>query len=259
MTDLRFTLFDWWLYMPVEVNGKETFAHLDTGARQCRVTEAFAQGLELKGEKDAFGAFGQYKLKMVELEQLTFLGRGFKNLPASVIGHEEMFSGLPFKVDVVLSGDVILAEPIVFDFRMQTMNKQSADGLDRLATQPLDTSSGLPFFSLQGGRELNAVFDLGAGNTVIDQECLKDFRAAEKLFEVPVNNALGGDRLLTFFNVGTAKFGDYKLRLEATALDLSGLSSAVGKKIDLIFGVNSMMQGRWFLDKAAQTVGFTPY
>lgn len=258
MPELPFTLFSWWIYMPVTIAGRETFAHMDTGARQCRVTKTFAQELKITGEREAFGVHGKYKVEMVEIEQLTFFGKESRNLPASVIDYEDMFSSLPFRVDIVLSGDVILAEPIVFDFRMQIMNKR-ANSLDRLTTRSLETSSGLPFFSLRGSRELNAVFDLGAGNTVIDQECLKDFPAAEKLYNVPVPDTLGGNQVLTFFDVGEVKFNDYELKLEALSADLSGLSSAVGRKVDLIFGVNSMMQGRWFLDKAGETIGFTPY
>ena len=65
--------------------------------------------------------------------------------------------------------------------------------------------------------------------------------------------------MLEFYNVGTVKFGDYELRLEAVVTDLSGISSAVGRKIDLIFGINSMMQGRWFVDIGEKAIGFTPY
>ena len=49
MSELPFTLFSWWLYMPVTIAARETFAHLDTGARQCRVTKAFAQQLKVIG------------------------------------------------------------------------------------------------------------------------------------------------------------------------------------------------------------------
>lgn len=255
----KFAIFDWWLYMPVRIAGKETFAHLDTGANQCRVTKAFAQQLKVVDEKDAGGVYGEQKVKMVQVEQLTFLDREFNDVPASVIDREDMFTGLPFHVDVVLSGGVILAEPIVFDFRMQTMTKQSADGLTKLATQPLDTSKGLPFFSLHSEGELTAIFDLGASNTVIDQKCLKSFPKTEKLFDVSIGDTLKDDRTLEFFNVGEVKFGDYELKLEALSTDLSGISSAVGRKIDLIFGINSMMQGRWFMDAAGETIGFTPY
>ena len=254
-----FTLFSWWLYIPVTIAGRQTFAHLDTGAWQCRVTKSLAQELKAIGERDAFGVHGKQTVKIVELEQLTFMDKAFSNLPASVIDHESMFADLPFQVEVVLSSDVILAEPIVFDFRNQTVNKQSAEGLTKLARRTLDTSSGLPFFSLQGDEEFNAVFDLGAGNTVIDKKCLENFSAAEKLFDVPVPDTLGGEQTLEFFNVGTVRFGDHELELEALSTDLSGLSTAVGKQIDFIFGLNSMMQGRWFLDTAGKTIGFTPY
>ena len=259
MSELPFTLFSWWLYVPVTVAGRQTFAHLDTGARQCRVTKSLAQELKATGERDAFGVHGQQKVEMVELEQLTFMDKAFSNLPASVIDHEGMFADLPFQVEVVLSGDVILAEPIMFDFRNQTVNKQSADGLTKLATQTLDTSSGLPFFSLQGSEAFNAAFDLGASSTVIDKKCLENLPAAEKLFDVPVPDTLGGEQMLEFFRVGTVKFQDYELRLEALATDLSSLSDVVGKRIDFIFGLNSMMQGRWFSDAAGETIGFTPY
>ena len=259
MSELPFTLFSWWLYVPVTVAGRQAFAHLDTGARQCRVTKSLARELKITGERDAFGVHGKQTVKMVEIEQLTFMDRAFSNLPASVVDYESMFADLPFQVEVVLSGDVILAEPIVFDFRLQTLSKQSAEGLTKLATQVLDTSSGLPFFSLQGEEEFNAVFDLGAGSTVIDQTCLKNFPAAEKLFDVPIHDTVSSNQVLEFFNVGTVRFGDYELELEALSTDLSGLSTAVGKRIDFIFGVNSMMQGRWFLDAAGETIGFTPY
>ena len=216
-------------------------------------------GAKSYGERDAFGVHGKQKVKTVEIEQLAFLDKSFSNLSASVVDYEGMFAELPFQVEVVLSGDVILAEPIVFDFRMQTINKQSAESLTELTTQVLDTSSGLPFFSLQGDKEFNAVFDLGAGNTVIDQKCLKNFPATRKLFDVPVPDTLGRDRVLEFFKVGKLEFGGYELELEALSTDLSGLSSAVGRQIDFIFGVNSMMQGRWFLDAANKVIGFTPH
>ena len=254
-----FTLFSWWLYMPVTIAGRQTFAHLDTGARQCRVTTSLAQELKATGERDAFGVHGKQTVKMVELEQLTFMDKAFSNLPASVVDHEGMFAVLPFQVEVVLSSDVILAEPIVFDFRNQTVNKQSAEGLTKLARRTLDTSSGLPFFSLQGDEAFNAVFDLGASSTVIDQKRLKSFPSAEKLFEVSIGDTLTDEQTLDFFHLGKIKFGDYELELEALSTDLSGLSDAVGRPIDFIFGVNSMMQGRWFLDAAEKTIGFTPY
>ena len=254
-----FTLFSWWLYIPVTIAGRQTFAHLDTGARQCRVTKSLAQELKATGERDAFGVHGKQTVKIVELEQLTFMDKAFSNLPASVIDHESMFADLPFQVEVVLSGDVIIAEPTVFDFRNQTVNKQSAEGLTKLARRTLDTSSGLPFFSLQGDEEFNAVFDLGASSTVIDQKRLKSFSSAEKLFEVAIGDTLTGEQTLEFFNVGTVKFQDYELKLEALATDLSGLSDVVGKPIDFIFGLNSMMQGRWFLDATGETIGFTPH
>ena len=259
MADTRFTIFDWWIYMPVSINGKETFAQLDTGANRCRVTKALAQELGVRGEKDVAGVFGKQKVKVVQIESLTFLDRTFDNVTASVIDHKDVLTNLPFQADVVLSNDIILSEPIVFDFRTQTISKRSADGLTKLATQPLDTLMGLPFLSLQGEGEVSAVFDLGASYTVIDQACLKNFPKAEKLFGVPVHDTLSDERTLEFFNIGTVKFGEYELKLEGMVTDLSGLSSAVGRKIDLIFGVNSMMQGRWFLDTAGKTVGFTPY
>ncbi|CAA9563575.1 MAG: hypothetical protein AVDCRST_MAG86-841, partial [uncultured Truepera sp.] len=47
---------------------------------------------------------------MAQVEQMTFLNKEFNDLSASVIDREDMFADPPFQVDMVLSGNVILAK-----------------------------------------------------------------------------------------------------------------------------------------------------
>ncbi len=61
MANQRFTIFDWSIYMPASIAGKETFAQLDMGARQCRVMKARAQEPGIIGERDAFGVFSKQR------------------------------------------------------------------------------------------------------------------------------------------------------------------------------------------------------
>ena len=253
-----FIIFSWYIFMPVEVNGKQTFAQLDTGAQKCRVTKAFSQYLDPIGEVQAGGVHGRQTVRQVSLRDLTFLDKPFNELEATVIEREDIFGEPPFDVDCVLSGDVILAEPILFDFRLQTLGKAQASDLAQPAFQPLDSSSGLPFLELRGERDFNAVFDLSASITVINSNCLAEF-PAKKLFELPIHDTLNAEQMLGFYDVGKVSFGGYTLSVEAISADLSGISDAVGKQVDFILGVNTMMQGRWFVDKANGEIGFTIY
>lgn len=251
-----FTIFNWFIFMPVEINGKETFAQLDTGAQKCRVTKAFSQYLDPIGEMQVGGVHGRQTVRQVSIQDLTFLDKTFSALEATVIEREDIYGELPFDVDCVLSGDIILAEPVLFDFRLQTLGKAQASSLTQPAFQPFDSSSGLPFLELRGRRVFNAVFDLGAGNTVVNTNCLAEF-PAKKLFELPVHDTLNDEQMLDFYDVGDVSFGDYTLNVEAISADLSGISDAVGRQVDFILGVNTMMQGRWFVDKAQGEIGFT--
>lgn len=263
-----FTMHEFKLFAPVTLNGKESYAFLDTGAHRVSVTSSVAKDMEVKGTKTILGAsgtLGARQVSTVRMAQLEFLGETLKDIEATVDPSDvRYFAGVPFEVSLTLNGSTILAKPFMLDFKRQHLGFVSPPFRADLVTAPLKQVKGLPFTSFSlGERAVHTVFDLGAGFSVLNAARQGDLAPdASYAYEQEVGEPGGLTRPIGVWQSSSLSFSGLNLGIcEFLAIDLSTVEEKIGTPVDFIFGVNTMLtSGRvWLLNPLENHIGVVPH
>ena len=244
------------MFAPAKVNGRETLAHLDTGANAPTVTPRFAEGLPRTGKMKIRSAFGREESEVVSVN-VEFMGEVFRDVEARVSDPQKPF---PFEWGVRLSAREIFARPIVFDFHvLAVLPAEAIDGGNWQKVPSNFLEVGLCMLEMEaGGRSLNVLFDTGAGISVINGRHLKEMGiTVEPGFEMDVEDATGERRKVEAKVVRGLRLGGIEMPpFDAFVVELGLVEEYLGHRIDVVLGANAMLRGglRWLFDREKSRV-----
>lgn len=250
-----FIMQDFKMFAALQLGEKKTWAHLDTGASGNMITAAEAQRLEVIDKRVIQGGIGQQEVKQVRLDSLRFLGHHFDNATAIVFDGETYFEDVPFPVSMTLGAEVLLAEPLVLDFKRLWLGFAEKRLRKDLATYPLDCSTGLPFLDVRCGQHgMSAIFDTGAAYCILNAAHVEELGIqVERVYTLDVRDPAGGQGEMPIYRLEDLYIGDVKLgTCEAFIVSLEPVEQRIGKRIDMVLGANLMLTSAlvWVLDKA---------
>jgi len=246
---------DFKLFAPIRLNHKPAFAHLDTGASGSMLVSTEAEGMEAVESHLMQGGFGQRQVRLVRIGQLTFLDQEFPGTTAAVIDGAHYFADVPFPVSMTLGADILLARPLVLDFKRLWLGFEEGPFDPALSAFPLDCSAGLPVLTLRAGdRELQAILDTGAAYSLLNAAHAEALGLdLEPAYQLEGQDPAGGTALVDVHRLGELSVGDIPLGpCELVALDLSIIEQRLDVRVDFVLGANTLLASStvWVLDKA---------
>ncbi|GAB4478302.1 MAG: hypothetical protein Kow0088_18010 [Anaerolineales bacterium] len=242
------------LFAPLQLGKKDTWAHLDTGASGNMITATEAQALESIEKRVLQAGIGQQDVKQVRLSSLQFLGKRFDDTTAIVFDGDSYFGEVPFQISMTLGEDVLLAEPLVLDFKRLWVGYAKRHLREDLPSFALDCTSGLPFINLGWGqRELSTIFDTGASYCILNAAHLQELSALPpQVYALEVRDPAGGQGEMPIYRLENLSIGEIRLgRCEAFIVNLEPVEQRLKKRIDFVLGANLMLTSAlvWVLDK----------
>ncbi len=242
-----FILDDHRLFAPLQIGASNGYAHIDTGARHSSILYSHAGPFPGAGSRKIHGALGTTTVFQVHLDAFQFLGQTFHDVivdvqPDAVGG----LDSLPFSVMMALGCDVLLQKPLALDFTTNEI------GFGTKTTPRIrldaDFALDLPLFSVSlGSHTLQALFDTGAGMSVINQQHVGAFQEALiKAEPLEVEDATGAKHTIPTFKCRGLAVGEQMLDdIQVLALDVSVFEQLAGRDLDFVFGTNAMLGQRW--------------
>lgn len=249
-----FILHDGQLFTPVRLGENAGFAHLDSGAKHSSVRESWAAAYPHVGLRELQGALGVMNVFRVQVAGFDFLGESFRNQVVDVLPDTSGgFTELPFPVLLALGSDVLLHRRLNLDFLRHEIAFVSQDSQPLPATErlALDFSLGIPVFEIHlAGLPLRAVFDTGAGMSVLNQRLAEGLREALlQTGPLEVEDPSGSRQRLRTYRSRELKIGKTRMRnLQFLMIDLSAVEQRNDIQIDFIFGISGMLGRRWLID-----------
>lgn len=242
------TVFDLAFYVQVEVGETPCMAQLDTGSQNMMVAQSFSKDFSGVEETNIRGAFKETKTRRIRLPTLKWLGRSYPSLVAVV--RPDFGEGLPFQVEATLGNSVLLAQPLYLDFVRIQIGVVAPDGYRSVLRVPLKEAHGLPLLELSlGEKRLRAIFDLGAGVSVLNEKV--SLPSTETILSDVVEDAMGGSRRFSLHRGPPISLGGSTLaHAEYMTMSLGGIEEKLGSPIDFILGANTLLRtgGVWKLD-----------
>jgi len=205
--------------------------------------------------REIHGALAKTSVAQVCPGEVLFLDEIFRNLVVDVQPDSQGgLNTLPFSVMMALGCDILLAKPLLLDFRSKQIdylpeNIVNASGALRL---PADFSLGLPVFHISlGGRQIKAVFDTGGGLSVLNQRLLSDLQSGVvEEGAIEVEDATGVRQAIPIFGSSGLIVGDRLLsNCQFLVIDLSATEQEKDVQIDFVFGLNAMADRRWVVSR----------
>ena len=250
-----FIIQDFKFYVPVSIGGAPTFAHFDTGSSGNMLVESVARGLEEIESRIMQGGMGRQEVRQVRLGRLELLGKSFDDETAVVFDGEDYFGDVPFDVSLTLGADVLLAAPLILDFKRLWMGFAEKPLKKNLARFPLDVAAGLPFIPMQHKRnELSAIFDTGASFSILNARHVEELGLkVEQVYALEVQDPAGGKGHIPIYRVDGIGVGDVDLgKCEAFVVSLEPIEQRLERRIDFVLGANAMLTSSlvWVLDRA---------
>ena len=247
------TIHEFKLFVPVVLNGRAAYAFLDTGATMHRVTAAASEGMERIGVSASQGAFGRRERESVRIAALSFLGEPFDDLTADVDDDPEHFAGVPFPVSLALGVRVLLAQPLVLDFKRLRIGFVKDALRPDLVRLPAEFVRGLPLITCQlGHHDLHAMFDTGAGFSTLNAVRLKHLGVAVRhAYSLEAKDSTGASEVVEVFGGPQLALNGLSLgEVEFLAIDLRAVEELLGTRVDFVLGVNTMLTSArvWVVD-----------
>ncbi len=247
------------LFAPVRIAQTDGYAHIDTGARCSSVLQSYSKQFPEIEEREIRGALAAATVTRVSLDEITFLGGTFPNLTADVQPDSQGgLDTLPFPVTMALGCDVLLQKPLYLNFEQGKIAHLQSNLPTKSHTQlEADFSLGVPIFKVSLGKHMfNALFDTGGGLSVLDQRLLAKFE--KELTEdepVAVEDATGAKHKIPTFKCSSLRIGDQLLEeRQFLILDLGAIEQESGRRVDCVFGLNTMVEKSWIIDSARQQI-----
>ncbi|RMG39715.1 MAG: hypothetical protein D6732_03895 [Methanobacteriota archaeon] len=246
-----FTIHELKIFAPARVNGRDTLAQLDTAATFATVSPTVADGLTREGKVTVRSAFGDRDFEMVSVD-IEFIGLTLSKVRARVHKDDGV---LPFEADIVLSGQELFGQGVIYDFRLLgclPCNKIEGTGWEEVTAEFLE--NGLCIIEMEaGGKAVNALFDTGAGISVINSARIKENDLQTKAgYKMVVRDATGVQHMQVIHSYSGLRMGEIEIPpFDGIAVNLSKVEEAVQRRIDLVFGANAMLKSglRWWFHK----------
>ncbi|MFC1466403.1 MAG: pepsin/retropepsin-like aspartic protease family protein [Candidatus Brachytrichaceae bacterium NZ_4S206] len=261
LNDLKpLLVYEYKLFAPARVRGRDTLAHLDTGASDVSISSKLAEGLLRIGQAAVQGAYEQSTVDVVEDVEVEFMGRSYR--VAARLGHEAVHHDEPFATDVTLNAPVLYGQPVIFDFRLlhlalpHQLAVESWAELD--ATYLARTDLCLLKLHASGDAPVVVLFDTGAGVSVLNAAHVSELPLDLKpAYALEVGDVTGQKAEQPVYRCANLRVADKPLpAFDCIQVDLRSVESAIGQRFDVILGANVMLKSglRWLFDKGAGKV-----
>lgn len=254
-----FTVHEFKIFAPLMLNGQSTFAYLDTGADGHAISPLVAMGMEEVRKEVIRGALGQEERRVVRIDSLSFLGESFCDVHAGVEDALVALEGVPFQVSMRLGVPILLAKPLVVDFKRLRIGFVSPPFHNNLIHIPTEFIRGLPIFEgYLGGKPLRVAFDLGAGFSVLNSVRREELELELGfVYSEEVNDPSGAKATVHMWR--HSQFGVKSFLLgecEFFAIDLTAVEAGLGTRVDFVLGVNTMLRSGcvWVIDSSSSSI-----
>ncbi len=255
-----FTIHELKMFAPAQVNGETMLAYLDTAATGVTVSSQVAKGLPQEGNVRVQSAFGEREFDKVTVS-IEFMGNAFAKINARVHDGE---STIPFRSGVTLGGQILFRQALIYDFHVLGLLHAGGvdrDGWEKVPSEFLDI--GLCVVEMKaGGKKIKALFDTGAGVTVINSAHVKgNGLILGSGFRMDIWDATGAVSKQEIKSCRGLYVGEIQMPpFDAIEVDLSNIEETIGQQIDLVFGANAMLKSgfRWLFDAKHGEVLITP-
>lgn len=250
------TIHELKMFAPVRVNGQGTFAYLDTAANLATISTRFAEQFPRTGKMKIRSAFEEREFDTVSVD-IEFMGKALTDVNARV---HEIERTTPFEWGITLSAHEIFSKAVIYDFHI--LGLLAGEAVERGAWKEITAEFldiGLCIVEMQvGTRLVKALFDTGAGFTVVNKKHTKDNgMALEPGFEMEIWDATGANRKEEIKVCRGLRLGRIEMpAFDSMEVDLTGIEEALGRRIDLVFGANAMLKSglRWLFDRSHNQV-----
>ncbi len=254
-----FVIHEFKVFAPMTLNGQNAFAWLDTGGAGHAISPVAAMGMEEVGKETVLGALGWEERRVIRVASLGFLGELFCDVHASVENVLATLEDVPFTVSMRLGAPILLARPLVVDFKRLKIGFVSPPFRNDLVRIPLESVKGLPVFEgYLGAKPVRAIFDLGAGFSVLNSARLDEFGPElEFVYSEEVTDPSGAVAIIEVWRHPRLGVQDVLLgECEFLTIDLTAVEEKLGTRVDLVFGVNTMLRsGRvWVIDSHSSNI-----
>ncbi|MBB6452627.1 hypothetical protein HNQ94_001073 [Salirhabdus euzebyi] len=217
----------------------------DTGASTTRVrNDDTIAKFESLGSKDTYGVFSKMKNELIEVSSLS-LGPIVK----------ENFQMARYEQDStahnIIGMDFLHDHIYHFDF---IHNKVFVDGVVDQPTTYFTLQVGdkvKPYVEAYiGDRKMNAIWDTGAGITVVDSNLIQQYSSYfEELAAVEGIDSTGAATETPLYMMQSMVIGNEVFPpLKVIAIDLSPLNAKLEKPMEIILGYNALNKANWLLD-----------
>ena len=250
---------DFKFFAPIQLGEKGAWAHLDTGASGNMIASTEVREMEEIERRVMQGGIGQQEVKQVRLGTFEFLGRSFEDETAVVFDSETYLGDVPFPAFMTLGADVLLAQPLILDFKRLWLGFAEKPLKENLAAYPMESAEGLPCITLHcQGQKMTTIFDTGAAYCIVNAGHVEEMGIPlERIYALEVQDPAGGKGELPIYLLEDVRIGEVGLgRCEAFVVNLEPIEQRLGKRIDFVLGANAMLSSAlvWVLDEEGKAV-----
>lgn len=160
------------------------------GATTSTVSAKIASNLKVWREITVRGAIREQSREIVKLEEVVFLDEKFENLEVSV--DRDSLNKLPLETFMTCGVNILYSHPLILDFKelkvgFRKERVQYSEGLNVAKVKGLVT-----FQMMLGDSKITALFDTGAGFSVINGGHLEDYAyEITPVYSIEVNDPTG--------------------------------------------------------------------
>lgn len=251
-----FIVHEFGLFLPITFEARSVYAFIDLGANPGSVSPSIASQYQITGKSVNRAAFSERESPLVTVPEFTLLGRSFKNVELNV-SHSENFSRLDLSVPFHIGARELLSEPLILDFHRLTAEFKSNHVFPESVKIQTRQSHSLILFTLTvQGKKIQAVFDTGAGVSVFNTAHTEDLDLNFAWsYDTDAEDPNGIHSQMSMYSLTDLKIQDVVLgSTEVAHINLSSIEQALGTRVDLLFGVNTMIKSglTWLIDREQQ-------
>jgi len=245
------------IFAPVRIGAVSGYAQIDTGANPSFVRRSFSTDFQRVGTGEIRGALRMTAVEQCRLGIVSFLGYDFSDVVVNIQSDDAGdFQGLPFQVVMTIGVDILYQKPLYLNFvegQIGFLEVVPSEWEVRGQVVDLHFKSGLAFFKTSlGSYKLNALFDTGAGFSVLNAKCLDMLRA--DLIEQEPEETLdptGAKALIPVYKYPSLEINGRSIgEIRFLVMDLADVEKAIGMEVDIVFGFDTMASYNWVVGKS---------